>query len=320
MWEKCKVKNRRLKREHLLEVKASSQQRRQARWRWCVMSLGFGMGLAIILLVFWFGGSWMINRLVYQNEAFATTSILVQTDGVIPADMIRRWTGVKVGDNLLALDLDTIRRNLKLVPLIKDVAVERVLPQTLHVRVVEREPMVQVHALQPRSADEGYDVVVYYLDEDGCVMARPENWYPGAKAWRAVETLPVLCGLDGSELHPGWKVDSPRVKAALALVDAFEESPVYGCADLIRVDVSAPEVIRIHTLQGAEITLAPDRYEWQLRRWRCIHDLGCKQGRALASLDLSITNNLPARWVEASSVPPVTPKPAKKPRQPRKHV
>jgi hypothetical protein len=320
MWFHSKEKNRRLKREHLLEVKASSQQRRNARWRlgfWC---LGCLTGLAVILVIFWFGGTWMINRLVYQNEAFATRSILIQTDGVISDEFIRRWAGVKVGDNLLALDLDGIRRNLELVPLIKEVAVERVLPQTLKIRVAEREPIAQVHVLQPRPAEDGYDVVMFYLDEDGCVMARPENWFPGAKAWRSVDSLPVVCGLDGSELHPGWKVESRRIRAALDFILAYIDSPIYGCADLVRVDISAPEVIHVTTLQGAEITLAPDRYEWQLRRWRCIHDLGCKQGKALASLDLSITNNLPARWVEASSVPPVNPKPVKKPRPFRKNV
>jgi cell division septal protein FtsQ len=320
MWFENKPKNRRLKREHLLEVKASSQQRRQARWRLVGVTLGMMAGLILILLAFWVGGTWVINRLVYENEVFATETIQIQTDGVLPVEMIRRWAGVKAGDNLLALDLDVIRLNLKKVPLVKDAAVERDPPRTLRIRVVEREPIAQVHVLQPRAGEDGYDVVSYYLDEEGSIMSRPESWLPGAKAWHAVDSLPVVCGLDGSELHPGWTVESSRVKSALQLIGAFSESSMYGYADLARVDVSAPEVIRLTTQQGAEIIFWPDHFERQLSRWKFIHDLVKQQGKAIASLDLSISNNLPARWMDASSAPAVSPKPAKKIRTQRKHV
>ena len=43
--------------------------------------------------------------MVYENRAFAIEQIDVQTDGVISTDQLRRWAGVKAGENLLALDL-----------------------------------------------------------------------------------------------------------------------------------------------------------------------------------------------------------------------
>ncbi len=36
--------------------------------------------------------------------------IEVQTDGVVPAEQVRRWSGVKPGQNLLALDLARVKR------------------------------------------------------------------------------------------------------------------------------------------------------------------------------------------------------------------
>ena len=36
---------------------------------------------------------------------FAIQRIDVQTDGVIAPDQLRRWSGVKPGENLIALDL-----------------------------------------------------------------------------------------------------------------------------------------------------------------------------------------------------------------------
>jgi hypothetical protein len=151
-------------------------------------------------------------------------------------------------------------------------------------------------------------------------MARPEKWFPGARAWRSVETLPVICGIDVSELHPGWAVDSLRIKSALELIAAFEQSPVFAIADLWRIDVSASEVMKVATYQGSEITLMPRQLEGQLSRWRTIHDLAAKQGKAIATLDLSVSNNVPARWIDASAVPTPNPKPLKTIRTKRKHV
>jgi hypothetical protein len=320
MWLKSKPKNRRLKREHLLEVKASSQQRRNARWRAVTMITSVSIGMLGFLAVFWLGGAWLVNRLVYQNEAFSISRIDIETDGVIPVEQIRKWSGVKINDNLMALDLLNIKRNLELVPLIREAAVERIPPQTLKLRVMERTPVAQVHALEPRPDGAGDDVVVYYLDEKGYVMMRPDKWFPGAKAWRSVDALPVVCGIDGSELHPGWAVDSPRIQDALELLQAFEESPMYPYIYLVRIDVYAPQVIKVITHQGSEVTLMPDRWDVQFSRWRLIHDLGSRQSNTIACLDLSVSNNLPVRWVEASTVPPVNSKPPRTYRAKRKNV
>ena len=41
----------------------------------------------------------------------------------------------------------------------------------------------------------------------------------------------------------------------------------------------------------------------QIQRWRQIHDLGRQHHRAVATVDLSIKNNLPVRWMHPSSRP-----------------
>ncbi len=60
--------------------------------------------------------------------------IEVQTDGVLTAETIRRWAMVQTGQNLMALDLMRVKRDLELQPPIQFVAVERVLPRTLQTR------------------------------------------------------------------------------------------------------------------------------------------------------------------------------------------
>jgi cell division septal protein FtsQ len=78
-----------------------------------------------------------------------------------------------------------------------------------------------------------------------------------------------------------------------------------GFADLRRIDVSSPGVVVATTELGSKITFGLDNLDRQLQRWRKIYDLGQRMNRAIVTLDLAVSNNVPVRWMEAS-VPPVT--------------
>jgi len=140
-----KPKNRRFNRGHVLDVKLRSDQVRASRLRWCVLGSALLFGTALGIYGLWRAGQWSLNRLVYENRAFAIAKIDAQTDGVIAPDQLRRWANVKLGDNLFALDLARVKRDLEMVPLVSFVSVERLLPRTLRIRVNEREPVVQVN-------------------------------------------------------------------------------------------------------------------------------------------------------------------------------
>src|SRR6187455_3666578 len=144
MWLGRKPKNRRLDRGHVLDVKLRSDQVRASRVRLGALTFGVLFGTVFGFYVLWLAGAWALDKLVYENQAFAIQQIDVQTDGVISTDQLRRWAGVKADENLLALDLARVKRDLELVPLISSVSVERVLPRTLRIRVTEREGVAQV--------------------------------------------------------------------------------------------------------------------------------------------------------------------------------
>ena len=98
------------------------------------------------------------------------------------------------------------------------------------------------------------------------------------------------------------------MQAALALIGAFDHSPMAGLVDLRRVDVSSPGVVVATTGQGGEITFAPGNLEQQLARWRKIYDLGQSMNRAIASADLAVANNVPVRWMAVGGGPAALPK------------
>ena len=310
MFFKRKKTNRRAARGHVLDVKLRSDQVRATRVRLASITFGLLFGTVFGLYVLWRIGEWGLNRLVYRNAAFAIQQVEVVTDGVITADQLRRWAGVHTGDNLFALDLQQVKRNLEMVPLIGTVSLERVFPKTLRIRVEERVPVMQVNV--PRqSRNGGVEFAVFHLDTGGFVMQSLDPSQRSTALNATNESLPLLTGAKLPELQPNRRVESPQVQAALELLQAFETSPMAGLVDLRRIDVGSPEVLVVTTGQSSEVTFGLHDFDRQLRRWREIHDFGARGRRQLAALDLAVTNNIPVRWSELSEVPVNPAKPPK---------
>jgi len=316
---KRKPKNRRAQeREQVLDVKLRTSQTRAARMRMAGLIMTALFSLTLAALVLWRGGQWVLDGLIYDNDAFAVQQINVETDGVLTSKAIRAWAKVPAGQNLMALDLMRVKRNLEAQPAIRFAAVERVLPHTLRISVNEFEPVAQtiVNFVRPGRAP---DQAVFDFEEDGFVMK------PLDPVWRtapppANERLPILVGVPPGEPKPGQQVISPQIRAALALVCAFDHSPMAGMVEIQTIDVSSPEVLKVTTTQKAQVTFGLSDFDTQFRHWRLIYDQYQKWGRAIATLDLSISNNLPVHWVAAASVPAVAPRPLNPSRPKRKHV
>jgi cell division septal protein FtsQ len=318
-WLNRKPKNRRAPEfEHVLDVKLRTRQTRAAHMRKIGTGVFVVFSLAVIALVLWRGGQWVLDGLIYENDAFAIQQIEVQTDGVLTREIIRSWAKVKPGENLMALDLMQVKRQLEMQPPIQFVAVERQLPHTLKLTINEREPVAQTIVTLGR-AGGATEQAVYDFDEDGYVM-RPldPNWRTALPP--ANERLPILVGVPGAEPQPGRQVTSSQIRAALALVCEFDHSPMTGMVEIERINVSVPEILQVTTSQKAEITFSLTNFDVQLRHWRLIYDQYQKWGKAIATLDLSISNNLPVHWVAADTVPPVAPRTLKPSRPKRKHV
>src|SRR6185369_15970004 len=303
MWFKRARRNRRLGREFVLDVRLRSSQVRAARARMAAIALCGLFAVTAGVFLAWRGSQWGLNALLYDNKAFAIQEIDVQTDGVIALDQLRRWTGVRMGQNLLALDLVGVRRNLELVSMIQTVSLEKVLPRTLRLRVVEREPLAQLSVPRPRP-NGGFEMATFYMGADAYVIA-PLSPYQCAPLSpnQPNDQLPLISGVNANEVQPGRRLESPQVRIALRLLQAFERSPMQALVDMKRIDVSATDVLVVNTGQGTELAFGLTDPDQQLRRWQAIFEAGQKMSKAIASLDLAVSNNIPVTWLEASSVP-----------------
>ncbi len=90
------------------------------------------------------GVAWAARRYVLTSPRFAVKTIAVEGAQRTTAEGIAEAGGVAVGDNVLAADLETVARKIEAQPWVASAQVQRKLPGTLSIQVVEHEPYVVV--------------------------------------------------------------------------------------------------------------------------------------------------------------------------------
>ena len=111
-------------------------------------------------------------------------------------------------------------------------------------------------------------------------------------------------GFPAEETRPGRKVESLQVRAALHFVMEFERSTMVEIADIKEIDLTIPGTLQVLSGHGTELLVGLGECSQQLRRWRAIHDYVHRFGKHIAWVDLSVSNNVPARFVDATLAPP----------------
>jgi len=168
--------------------------------------------------------------LVTGNHHLATGEVGVLLEGVR-------------GQHVLAVDLDLWRQRLLEQPWVADAAFRRVLPATVEVTVVEREPMA-IGRLGGR---------LYLVDERGAVI---DDYGPRY----ADLDLPVVDGL-------GPDVDPARAALAGRLLGALEADPALA-ARVSQLNVANPhDAVVILDGDGAQLHLGDARFVERLRSY-----------------------------------------------------
>lgn len=319
MWPKRKPANRRNDREAVLEVRMRSRDARRARFR-LLTALVTALGAtAVGALLVWQAYQWSLERFVYRNEAYTLRRVELRHHGRLRPELIHRWVGVQPGQNLLALDLDRIRHDLELNPWIERADVEAERPDCLRLAVWERQPRAQVVVWRQNPATGHTWAETNLVDAHGMVFPLvPADWIrPGEES--DFSHLPRISGLDPTQVASGEPLRQPRVPAALGLIEAYGRSPVFSVVNLDEIDVSRPGVLVGALREGNRVIFGLEEFDRQLWRWRSIHDYLTAQGDTFESLDLSVTNNLPAR-LRPRPEPSPSPSPARPQRTKTPHV
>ncbi|MBY0271962.1 MAG: FtsQ-type POTRA domain-containing protein [Alphaproteobacteria bacterium] len=112
-----------------------------------LVSVSAGLSLCAILLWIYFHGAALVTQISHSIE-MTLTSIGFQLDDVIVEGRIRtdkeqilKTASLSRGKSLLSIDLLEIKKNLEEIPWVNAASVERRFPDTLFVRISEREPV-----------------------------------------------------------------------------------------------------------------------------------------------------------------------------------
>ena len=147
-------------RDRVLDVRLHNDAVRNIRWQRMGVVLAWSAAIVVAVVAAKPVRSLVLDRWVYATPAFALRDFVVTTDGILSRTEIEQTAGVRPGQNVLALDLPTLRDRLAAHPRIASISLERRLPGSLRIDIRERTPVARISVLQLSDV-----CVTYLLDE-----------------------------------------------------------------------------------------------------------------------------------------------------------
>ena len=288
-----KLGNRRKRRpEYLLDVKVQTRGRTLRRLR-VVVAVFLALGT---LSLTGFGtyrlANGMVNRFVYNNPQFAIRQMVVDDDGVMTPERIVQFAGVQVGQNLLSVDLDQVRSNLEMLPLVRAVEVRRILPDRLFIRVNERVAVARLRVPTRELGD-----TMFYIDRAGFVM-KPMKLADGTLLQPEMPRgVPVLTGVSLADVRVGKQVGSEQIYRALALLDRLDQAVAGSLLEVEQIDLSKPRQLVMTTSQHTTVKVDVEEFPQQLRRLGVILRWAQQRQKQVQMVDLTVNRGVPVTFV-----------------------
>ncbi len=255
---------------------------------WSMRLLAWAVVLATLLgvpaLLYWAG-----RRILFlDNPHFVIKKFVIRTEGQVqPEEIIRRLAsaGIQKGKtNLFQVDLGQLRRRLEAYVLIDHVEIAWRLPDTLAIRVFDREPVAQITRPGGR-----------LLDGDGWILPpRPDP---------QVALLPIIAPIPHIETVPtGVRVRDEMVQAALHLLLLCRTEGYDQILEIesIQLDRAGKRLFcHLHEhgtfRESAVVVLPVDGMEMALRRVRAIVRERLRGRQKTGYIDATYRINVPVR-------------------------
>jgi cell division septal protein FtsQ len=288
-----KLGNRRKKRpEYLLDVKVQTRGRSLRRLR---VGTALVVGLSMIVLM-GYGICWLVkttvHRLVYDNPRFAIRQIVVDDDGVLTPERVVQFAGVRVGENLLSIDLDRVRGNLEMLPLVRAVEVRRMQPDRLYIRVMERTAVARLRVATREMGDE-----TFYIDRAGFVMKAIKLPDRTVLQPQTPRPAPVLTGVTLADARVGRQVESEQIYRALELLDKLDQAVAGSMLEVQQIDLSKPRQLVLTTSQHTTVKVDVEDFPQQLRRLGVILRWAQQRQKSVQMVDLTVNRGVPVTFV-----------------------
>lgn len=202
--------------------------RRLARWGLTLAILGAALGCG---LLGWMGVQGY--HALLDAPLFAISRIEIEGLRHLNRSQVLNAAGLTLGQPVLRLDRQAVRRRLQQLPWLRGVEVVRELPNAVRIRVQERKPLALVRLPGPGQGD-------YLIDDSGVVL---EPWAGEGEAG-----LPLITGIEVRRVRFGDRVGEADVLRVQQLLEVVKDIPFLQGQDGIgEVDVSHPNRLRFFT-------------------------------------------------------------------------
>jgi cell division protein FtsQ len=295
--------SRQRRQQHLLDVKVRARRASARR-----LQKGFFV-LALLLIVLsligagLFGAQRLLNALFFTNPDYAVHSVEVTTDGELAREVVLRTAKMDEGSNIFSINLSAVEDRLRALPQVEEVNVQRLLPDKLMVVIQERRPIAWIASTDANKSGFNYDSA-YLVDRRGIIL-KPKGSAP------EYMMLPIIIGVDLSNVTVGQPIDRDPVKAALELIrDCPEVLP--SRFQIATIDVSKEYSLVVTDKQRSVVTFGTEDLVGQLRRLAMLLSYCERASKDLQSANLMAERNIPVVFNEPA-VPSGSPEPAPQP-------
>ena len=236
-------------------------------------TVGVLMLIAIAICLVFGANAWKSSLKIKQ--------IKIDGNRIVGENEILQLTQVQMNALLYKVDLTAIQRNVMSHHYIKDAVVERNLPNSIHIQIVERVPIAIVNRSE-----------TMYLDETGVVLPRSIS--------HRLFDLPMVSGISESDpLAFGSIIKQPDVLEALRLLSTMKivNRPMYHNISEVQVR-NGGDIIMYSAEGGVPIIFGRDEMPNKLVRletfWNNV--VRIRGTQLLQYIDLRYQDQVVARW------------------------
>lgn len=267
-------------REPVLLVRARVKEQRMIwRQRWLsVFVLTLSLAAVVFLLLL---GTQSLGRLLFtQNEQFLIRELRLESDGKqVTPSRLREWAQVQEGMNIFTVDIDAIQHLLESqVPIIEKAVVRRELPDTLVIRVTERQALAQL--------DKKGSHIPLAVDKEGYVLG-PSSRSPN---------LPVITGVKQTGLRPGCFLGEEDIQQALNVLNICDSTRLGKYLNIREVKINNPDYMEIRLESGASVLLSPNDVAQRLTKVVGLLQTSAQKGITPLVIDATGANNYPVQY------------------------
>ncbi len=256
----------------------------------------------IVFGIFW-AANYGLRRTILRNNEFRIQLINLNPNRVMNEQRLIEIGGIDPNGSIFEVDLDMLEEKLAALPEVAAARVERELPDTLHVRIIERSPVAWLEI--PGRAIPGRDITRGLLiDERNVAFPCP----PGMVDLAASLPVVVVSSPNAPAPELGAKFQTPELTHAIELLTLCRNAPGIDEFPIERLEQENEWSMLVQTRGGVVARFGLLDQDRQLADLMAALRYAKEKKYQLATIDLIPQRNIPVTFSTPPPPPPPLPR------------